>query len=83
MKLSATAREKQTLAVRSGADQTTLWLSPDLVDLDQRITVKWNGKSKTHEISPDVQVMLEDVRLRADRQHPFWAKIEVGAKRKR
>lgn len=79
MKISASAREKQTLSVKAGSDRAMLWLSPELVDLDQRVTVKWNGASrKAHEISPDIAVMLEDVRRRGDRQHPFWAKIQVG-----
>ena len=25
----------------------------------------------------DVKVMLEDLRLRADRQHPFWAVVDT------
>ena len=27
-------------------------------------------------IRPDLQVMLEDVRTRGDRQHPFWARMD-------
>jgi hypothetical protein len=27
-------------------------------------------------VNPDLRVMLEDLRLRADRQHPFWAVVE-------
>jgi hypothetical protein len=27
-------------------------------------------------IRPDVRVLLEDVRTRGDRQHPFWARID-------
>lgn len=32
---------------------------------------RWNG-----DFSADLEVMLEDLRTRGDRQHPFWAKIE-------
>jgi hypothetical protein len=28
-------------------------------------------------VRPDVSVLLEDVRTRADRQHPFWAKLST------
>jgi hypothetical protein len=28
-------------------------------------------------IEPDVAVLLEDARTRADRLHPFWAKVEA------
>ena len=27
-------------------------------------------------IKPSVETMLEDLRVRGDRQHPFWAKVE-------
>jgi hypothetical protein len=29
-------------------------------------------------VRPDLNVLLEDARSRADRQHPFWAKLETG-----
>jgi len=28
------------------------------------------------ELSPDLDVMLEDLRTRSDYQHPFWAVID-------
>ncbi|MCR9116495.1 MAG: alpha/beta hydrolase-fold protein [bacterium] len=58
--------------VRSTAKKMTIWLSPELVDFDERIYV--NGRAET--VEPDIRVLLEDVRTRGDRQHPFWAKIE-------
>jgi hypothetical protein len=27
-------------------------------------------------IRPDLRTMLEDVRTRGDRQHPFWARLD-------
>jgi hypothetical protein len=27
-------------------------------------------------IKPSIPLMLEDARARADRQHPYWAKVE-------
>lgn len=83
MKTRASARDKRTLIVSTGAARATLWLSPELIDLDQRLTVSWKGRRKRFEVSPELEVMLEDVRLRGDRQHPFWAKIEVGDLRAR
>ncbi len=52
----------------------TIWLSPDLVDFSQRIRIsdKFNDA-----VQPSTRVLLEDVRRRADRQHPFWAKIDL------
>ena len=51
---------------------TVIWLSPDMVNFSQPITI--NGTRKT--ITPNLRTLLEDVRTRADRQHPFWAKVE-------
>jgi predicted esterase len=68
-----------TLVVRSGAERTSVWLSPELIDFSQPLTVTVDGR-RTHKgpISPDAEVLLEDLRLRGDRQHPFWAVIETG-----
>jgi hypothetical protein len=48
-----------------------VWLSPDLIDFDRRITF---GRERI-EIAPDVEVILWDVLTRGDRQHPFWARF--------
>jgi hypothetical protein len=66
-----------TLAVRCGADRVRIWLSPELVDFTKPVTVTLDGRRLLKgDVSPDTRVMLEDLRLRADRQHPFWAVVE-------
>jgi pimeloyl-ACP methyl ester carboxylesterase len=60
------------------ADKTTIWLSPEIVDFKDRISVELNGRQigpRDRVIAPDLTVLLEDARTRADRQHPFWAKV--------
>ncbi len=65
-----------SLVVRCGAADVSIWLAPDLVDFDQPVTVTLNGRRLSRgEITPDLDVMLEDLRLRGDRQHPFWARV--------
>ena len=67
------------LSARSSSARTTLWLSPDLVDFSQPITIKLNGRKLTkarNSVRPDLRVLLEDVRTRGDRLRPFWAKLE-------
>jgi predicted esterase len=66
-----------TINVRCGAETVRLWLSPDLVDFAQPLAVTIDGQ-KVHKTAPvaDAAVLLEDLRLRSDRQHPFWAVIE-------
>jgi predicted esterase len=55
----------------------TVWLSPDMVDFNRPISVIQGDKRIAGpNIKPDMGVLLEDVRGRGDRKHPFWAKIE-------
>ncbi len=68
------------LNVSTGAAQTTVWLAPELVDFQQKISVTVNGKSArlpATGVEPSLAVLLEDARTRADRLHPFWAKVEM------
>lgn len=66
------------LVVRCGAERVRVWLSPELVDLERPVSVTVDGKKLSRdEITPDVGVMLEDLRTRGDRQHPFWAVLET------
>jgi hypothetical protein len=58
--------------------KATVWLAPEMVDFTRPITVKQQEKplARAGSIRPDPSVLLEDVRTRGDRQHPFWAKVE-------
>jgi hypothetical protein len=70
--------ETNKVTVKVRADKVTVWLSPDLVDLNQKLVVELNGRAispSNKNVRPDLTVLLEDVRTRADRQHPFWAKL--------
>jgi predicted esterase len=53
-----------------------VWLSPELVSFDANLKVELNGKVQ-RKVQPKVETLLEDVRIRGDRQHPFWAKVEL------
>jgi hypothetical protein len=55
--------------------RVTLWLSPELVDFGRLIEVSGRGTDFRGMVSPNRQVLLEDVRRRADRQHPYWARL--------
>ena len=66
-----------SVAVHCGAERVRVWLSPELVDFDRPITVTLDGRKLTREgVDPDIDVLLEDLRLRGDRQHPFWAAVD-------
>ncbi len=66
------------MTVTLQASKVTVWLSPELVDLGEPLVVEVNGRAispRDRIVRPDVSVLLEDVRTRADRQHPFWARL--------
>ncbi len=61
------------------AGETIVWLGPEFVDFSKPIHVELKGRRMTPpgvEIKPSLSVLLEDARTRADRQHPFWAKVD-------
>ena len=67
-----------TIRVKTPAAHVTVWLSPELVDFSERLNY---GRDRL-EISPSSEVLLEDVRTRGDRQHPFWAKYTAPSGRR-
>ena len=76
---------RTTIYVRSGAEQNVLWLSPELVDFDKRISVRLNGRavringqSKSSDfLRPSVRTMLEDLRKRGDRQRVYQVRLPL------
>jgi len=58
----------------------TIWMSPEEVDFGKRVTLYFKGEKKSLDVEPLLETLLEDVRMRADRQHPYWAKVSVGSK---
>jgi pimeloyl-ACP methyl ester carboxylesterase len=61
--------------------KATVWLSPELVDFNEKLVVEVNNRPispRDRYVKPDLNVLLDDARSRADRQHPFWAKLETG-----
>ena len=66
-----------TLRVETGAESATLWLMPDVIELGGKVSITVNGRSRTYDLIPEVRTILDDVRTRADRQHPFWTRVEL------
>jgi hypothetical protein len=72
--------ETNKVDVSLQAEKVTVWLSPELVDLNEPLVVEVNNRSigpRDRLVRPDLNVLLEDARTRADRQHPFWAKLST------
>jgi hypothetical protein len=69
-----------TISVRSGSARTIVWLSPELVDFTKSLTVTIDGQRAFRGVpQSDLWTLLEDLRLRADRQHPFWQAVDTSA----
>jgi hypothetical protein len=68
---------RNRVTIRCGAKRVRIWFTPELVDFKQPVTVTLGGRQLHRgELSPDLDVMLEDLRTRSDYQHPFWAVID-------
>jgi len=69
-----------TISVKCGPKQVSVWLTPDMVDFSQPLRVTVNGvKYKTPGKAlpgPDLKTLLEDVRTRGERLRPFWVRID-------
>ncbi len=77
LEMKADAAAANGLSVRMQRVKLTVWLSPEWVSFERPITLSINGNTiPRNSIKPSLSVLLEDVRTRGDRQHPFWAKVE-------
>jgi len=82
LKVEGKVTASNDIRVTAATDSLTLWLSPQLVDFAQRTNVYVNGDRVSRRngyLEPDITTLLEDVRTRGDRQHPFWAKLPLGS----
>ncbi len=68
--------EKNELRIRgsTGGSSAIVWLSPENADFSRDVTIAMQTKSVDLELKPSRRVILEDARLRSDRQHPRWAR---------
>jgi hypothetical protein len=55
-----------------------VWLNPKLIDFKKRFEVRINGKSLKQTAKPSPGPLLEDLRLRGDRQQVYWVKVSAG-----
>ncbi len=82
MTVESEIKPKNGLSVKSSSAQTTVWFSPEMLDLNQPVRVRLNASLKPIDAPPNLETLLEDVRSRGDRQHPFWAKATFQTGRK-
>lgn len=64
----------------SGVRSLDVWVSPRLIDFQKRMEVRVNNKRAFYGVAkPDLEPFLEDLRVRGDRQQPYWLKVSVGS----
>jgi pimeloyl-ACP methyl ester carboxylesterase len=79
MVLSAKITPHNTIYLLSGAKSHSVWLSPDLVNFAERVSIHIRGTQKFHGmVKPSSEAILEDYRLRADRQSLYTARIDLN-----
>ncbi|MDR3182775.1 MAG: hypothetical protein LBT89_07640 [Planctomycetaceae bacterium] len=65
--------------IKPKVPRVQVYLTPEMIDFKSKGKVELNGKRISPAngiIEPVISVMLEDVRTRCDRLHPFWAVLE-------
>jgi pimeloyl-ACP methyl ester carboxylesterase len=64
----------------SGIKRLDVWLSPKLIDFKRKPDIRINGRSLVRQakVKPDVESMLEDLRMRADREQIYWCRFSAG-----
>jgi hypothetical protein len=61
-----------TVYIRSGAERTTVYLAPGLVDFEKPISISINSRTQFRGVPrAEIGVLLEDLRVRGDREKPF------------
>ncbi|MEY2613714.1 MAG: hypothetical protein RL069_2526 [Planctomycetota bacterium] len=63
--------------LKAAAKEYSIWLNDSMVDFSKKVTIESKGNSRKLDITGSTQVILEDVLGRADRQHPFWARVDL------
>jgi pimeloyl-ACP methyl ester carboxylesterase len=62
-----------------GVKKLDIWLSPKLIDFKRRIEVRINNKAYFKgQVKLALEPLLEDLRLRGDRQQLYWFKVPAG-----
>lgn len=76
--LEAGYRVANNFRIARGSKEFTVWLGPDFVNFEQPVEIRISGNSRhfKQRIRPSLRVLLEDVRQRADRERPFWARVD-------
>lgn len=69
---------RESVYVDHSAKEAAVWLSPRLVDFDQRVKIHSRGKQVFNDfLTPSLEDLLEDLRVRGDRERLYWVKVQL------
>lgn len=75
----AKGENANVINIQSVARWHGIWLYPEVVSFEKTLTIRHNTVQLYREIpQPDMSAMLEDYRLRGDRQQIAWGYLELG-----
>jgi len=65
-----------TIYLTVGSERLTLWLTPELVDFEERLKVNWRRRTVFNEIPErSIKDMLEHVYVTGDRDRLYWQRL--------
>ena len=77
--LEATITPGNTVRVRSPSREHTLWFAPEMLDYAKRVRVVMGARTMfSGFLSLEIETLLDDLRIRGDRQKPFWTRLDIS-----
>ncbi|GAC1469707.1 MAG: peptidase [Isosphaeraceae bacterium] len=79
LKMKSSSLSNLLMLQSSGVKSLDVWVSPRLIDFKKRMEIRINGKPYFKGMAkPSIEPLLEDLRLRGDRQQTYWMKVSAG-----
>lgn len=77
MNIEGRITSPSVIQVRSPAQRHTLWLTPEMIDVNERLKIRTAGGQAFNDfVSPQIEAILVDQSRRADRQRPYSVRID-------
>ena len=78
MTYDAQVKEGNRVVVNCRVKPVTVWLAPELVDYEQPVEVRVNGRRASRDfLRPEPGPLLDDLRARADRRRTYVNRLEL------
>ena len=79
IEMKSSTLSNQIRVLVSGIKSMDIWLCPKLIDFKRRVEIRIQDRPYFKGlIKLDAEPLLEDVRLRGDRQQVYWYRLTAG-----